>query len=534
MIVRMLLGWMLLAAAFLRADIGTVLAYYDVPCAQPFGLTMLPGRLLIADRATALLYAFSLEARTFSEAGRLPCSQPLGITSDDKGLWMYDAITKHIYHYLIDKKRVDYVLTDVEAEVEGLAWDGSILWATAGKQFLKVDPFDGTTISSFDGPGPDTTGIAFDGSYLWLAERQKDRLAVALPDGTLFGTLPSPGPYPTGIARTEDSLWVLDFQERRLYELDIAPQAHPYYTGAPHRRTVHFTDALVNRGPSADAAGRIYACVGEADAHQKILSPAVYSPAGAVSFVNDLWRQQFALCEGPIPAGKRLRLEYTVGVETRDLNWFLLPEWVKPLEAIPQDIRSAYLADGAKLGISDPFIRDLAKKIVGNETNPFWMAFRLHQYLHTALEYQRTGGWNKASTILKRGNGSCSEFTFAYMALARAAGLPARYEAGIVVRGDDGSIDDVYHRWTQVYLPPFGWVPADPSKGKPATAMDVASSFGSLSHRFFITTHSGGDSPILGWTYNYRSFYEFSGVADVVEQNEAKWDPVTEEKPGPR
>jgi transglutaminase-like putative cysteine protease len=534
MIMRVLWMGILLAAANLPADIGAVLSRHDVPCAQPFGLARLSGRLLIADRATGLLYAFSLETRAFTEAGHLPCSRPLGIAADDNGLWMYDAITKHIYHYLLDKKRVDQVLVDVEAEVEGLAWDGSSLWATAGKQFLKVDPSDGTTIASFDGPGPDTSGIAFDGSYLWLSERQRDRLAVALPDGTLFGTLPAPGPYPAGIARTGDSLWVLDFQERRLYELDIAPHAHPYYTGAPHRRTVRFTDTLINRGPSGDATGRIYACAGEEDAHQKILSPALYSPAGAVSFVSDLWRQQFALREGPIPAGGELRLDYTVGVETHDLNWFILPEWVKPVEAIPQGLRSTYLADGSKLGILDPFIRNLAGKIVAGETNPFWIAFRIHQYLHTTIEYQRTGGWNKASTILKRGNGSCSEFTFAFMALARAAGLPARYEAGIVVRGDDGSIDDVYHRWAQIYLPPFGWIPVDPSKGKPATAMDVASSFGSLSHRFFITTHSGGDSPILGWTYNYRSFYEFSGVADIIEQNEAKWDPLPEDAPAKR
>ena len=56
--------------------------------------------------------------------------------------------------------------------------------------------------------------------------------------------------------------------------------------------------------------------------------------------------------------------------------------------------------------------------------------------------------------------------------------------------------------------------------------MDVASDFGSLSNRFFITTHSGGDSPILGWTYNYRSFYEFTGRARVEEQSEAKWEPL--------
>jgi len=56
--------------------------------------------------------------------------------------------------------------------------------------------------------------------------------------------------------------------------------------------------------------------------------------------------------------------------------------------------------------------------------------------------------------------------------------------------------------------------------------MDVALSFGSLSERFFITTHSGGDSPLLGWTYNSNAFYEFSGKAVIENRTEAKWNPL--------
>ena len=531
---RILLGmaWVV-TAGLLQADFGAILERVDLPCAQPFGLARGPDGLLISDRATGKLFSYALATRALKDAGSLPCAQPLGIAADAAGIWMYDAITKRIYHARSGTLRVDRVLADVEGDVEGLAWDGQALWATAGKDFMKLDPTDGTRISTFEGPGPDTSGVFFDGTYLWLSERQKDHIAVSTPHGEIFGVLPSPGPYPTGIVRIGDALWVLDFQDRRLYKVDIASSARPYYTGPWHRRSVQFMDELANRGPSADVAGRLYACVAEDDPHQKILKPAVYSPSG-VTRTTDSWGQAFVMASGAIPVAGRLRLTYAANVETRDLNWFILPEWVKPLEAIPQDIRGAYLADGTKLMLEDPLIRSLARKIVGDETNPFWIAFRIHRYLHTTMEYQRAGGWNAAPTVLERGNGSCSEFTFAFLALARAAGLPARYEAGIVVRGDDGSIDDVFHRWVQVYLPPYGWIPVDPSRGKPAASMDVAASFGSLSHRFFITTHSGGDSSILGWTYNSRALYEFSGTADVVERSEAKWDPLPEGGPPTR
>jgi len=517
--------FLILLPSLLFGGVGKVTTTVPLPMAQPFGLAVEGDNLLIADRETGKLFTYSLKEKKITQTLLLPCDHPMGIATDEKGLWVCDKANKRIMHFLLDKKKVDYVLADVETDPTGLAWDGKNVWATSGNKFLTLDPSDGTEVETFEGPGPDTTGIFFDGKYFWLTERQRDHIVCATPGGEIIGVLPSPGPYPAGIVRLGDTLWVVDFEEKILYAVDIAFNNQPLYTGNPHLRQVRFTHALYNRGPSAEVDGKLYVCAGEDDLHQKILKGPGFTPS-SVSMVQDDWGQKFAFLEGKIPALQELALTSTVEVETKDLNYFILPEWVQGLEKIPQEILKQYLVDGSKLKVSDPYIQELSKKIVGDEKNPFWIAFKIHKYLHKTMEYQRTGGWNAAPIVLRRGNGSCSEFTFSFLALARAAGLPARYEAGILVRGDDGSIDDVYHRWVQVYLPPFGWIPVDPSRGKPATAMDVASSFGSLSHRFFITTHSGGDSPYLGWTYNYNSFYEFSGRAIVESRSEAKWDPL--------
>ena len=508
-------------------EIGAPAAKYPLPLEQPFGLALSGKDLVIADRATGLLHTFSLAEKRIIRSAPLPCDTPMGIASDGDGLWISDQGRRRLLHFLPDKNRVDKVLSaDLEADVTGLGWDGQALWVTSRTKFLKIDPTDGTEIQTFTlGSGMDATGVFFDGTYLWLTERQRNLIGVATREGEVFGFLPSPGPYPAGIVKVGNALWVVDFEERALYMMDVSFNDRPYHSGAPHRRGLRFQEALLNRGPSDEVTARIYACVASEDVHQKFLSVPVFEPAG-VSFVTDTWGQRFALMEGTIPAMAELGLSFDVQVETRDVSYFILPEWVQPLDRIPADIREKYLQDGSKLNMTDPAVRKLAREIAGAETNPFWIAFKIHKYLHLNIEYQMTGGWNAAPTVLKRGTGSCSEFTFSFLALARAAGLPARYEAGFVVRGDEGSIDEAYHRWVQVYLPPFGWIPVDPSRGKPATAADIALSFGSLSHRFFITTHSGGDSPVLGWTYNYRSFYEFGGQAVVEERNEAKWRPI--------
>jgi len=509
----------------LFADIGSV--KYSIPLTmdQPFGMALDNDMLLISDRATGQLYRFSLQEKKIVDSQPLPCRYPWGIAKDAGGLWISDRENNRILHYDMKKKRVDFVLTEVETDASGLAWDGESLWAASGSNFLELDPTDGTERQTFAGPGRDTTGIFFDGKYFWLSERVGNQIVCATTAGEIFGVLPAPGPYAAGICRQGDTLWVLDFEERKLYALDIAPTKKPFYLGEPYQRQVHFTHALTNNGPSDDVTARIYVCVGQDGLHQKLLTPCVFSP-GNITFISDRWDQKFGVLQGQVPVLKSLEIGYKVTIETRDLNYFILPEWVEPLDNIPAEVRKKYLVDGHKLKLNDPYIKKLVKEIVGDETNPFRMAFKIHKYLHLNMEYKMTGGWNAAPTILKRGSGSCSEFTFSFIALARAAGLPARYEAGLVVRGDDGSIDRVYHRWAQVYLPPFGWVPVDPSRGKPAATMDIARSFGSLSNRFFITTYSGGDSPYLGWTYNYNSFYEFSGQAVVNARTEAKWYPV--------
>jgi len=56
-------------------------------------------------------------------------------------------------------------------------------------------------------------------------------------------------------------------------------------------------------------------------------------------------------------------------------------------------------------------------------------------------------------SVLKRGSGSCSEYSFVMIAMLRAAGIPARYAGSVVIRGDDASRDDVsIDGWKHTFL----------------------------------------------------------------------------------
>ena len=69
---------------------------------------------------------------------------------------------------------------------------------------------------------------------------------------------------------------------------------------------------------------------------------------------------------------------------------------------------------------------------------------------------------SNALGVLKRMEGDCSEHTALFVALCRAAGIPARQVVGI------GYSDEIkafgYHAWAEVYV--GRWVAMDPTWGE--------------------------------------------------------------------
>ncbi|UCD93792.1 MAG: transglutaminase domain-containing protein, partial [Candidatus Zixiibacteriota bacterium] len=179
--------------------------------------------------------------------------------------------------------------------------------------------------------------------------------------------------------------------------------------------------------------------------------------------------------------------------------------------------------------VDDPYIQSTADKVAGDEKNCYWIARKLFNFLIENMEFERVGGWNVAPTVLKRGTGSCSEYSFVYIALCRAAGLPARYAGSVVIRGDDASSDEVFHRWVEVYFPNYGWIPIDPSGGDYKYPAQQASAIGYLNNRFLITTIGGGGSEYLEWGYNSNEIWQAEGPCKVYSEHIGEWSPIIEE-----
>jgi transglutaminase-like putative cysteine protease len=105
---------------------------------------------------------------------------------------------------------------------------------------------------------------------------------------------------------------------------------------------------------------------------------------------------------------------------------------------------------------ADPRIRTQAHDILGGELDPTRAAERLTHWVATHVRKQATAGLPNAVRVLGQLRGDCNDVTVLYVALAGAAGLPARPVAGLLDVG--GRL--YYHAWPEVYL--GRWVAVDP------------------------------------------------------------------------
>lgn len=117
----------------------------------------------------------------------------------------------------------------------------------------------------------------------------------------------------------------------------------------------------------------------------------------------------------------------------------------------------------------------LAEKIADGSRDPRVVAERINQWVYDSLKKEVTVGIPSALHVLHTRVGDCNEHTQLYVALARAAGVPARIASGLAYV--DGKF--YYHAWPEVML--RGWVAVDPTFGQfPADASHLRFVIGGL------------------------------------------------------
>ena len=137
-----------------------------------------------------------------------------------------------------------------------------------------------------------------------------------------------------------------------------------------------------------------------------------------------------------------------------------------------------YLLPEPLIQSGDARVRAQARQLAGRERDPALVAERLTHWVYGHVEKRLTVSVPSAVQVLAARRGDCNEHTVLYVALARAAGLPARAAAGLVHL--DGRF--YYHAWPEVWL--GDWVAVDPTLDQfPADATHLRFVVGGLARQ---------------------------------------------------
>jgi len=113
-------------------------------------------------------------------------------------------------------------------------------------------------------------------------------------------------------------------------------------------------------------------------------------------------------------------------------------------------------------------IADLSREQTRGISDPLERARNIYDYVIRTMHYDHAGtSWGHGDAIFAciAHHGNCTDFHSLFIGMARAAGIPARFEIGfpIPIGQRQGEISG-YHCWAEFYIQGIGWVPIDASE----------------------------------------------------------------------
>ncbi|WP_224982380.1 transglutaminase-like domain-containing protein [Geomonas agri] len=169
---------------------------------------------------------------------------------------------------------------------------------------------------------------------------------------------------------------------------------------------------------------------------------------------------------------KSRKLVYTFNVQRDEVR-------IKDLSAKEPAWNSADYAEYLKptsMGPVDGEVKKLADSIVKGKTTVLDKAKAIYDWAcENMYRDPATVGCGKGDVceLLKKPGGKCTDISSVYIALARAAGVPAREVFGLRLgKKAEEDVTTWQHCWVEFFLPGTGWVPVDPADVRKAMLVE--------------------------------------------------------------
>jgi len=251
--------------------------------------------------------------------------------------------------------------------------------------------------------------------------------------------------------------WLLEPAQSKSIELN--QEFLKYRLRAPYVSNLTYTIQIQNLGPSETTDVQLYVPLvqNETARHFAVINSVSPTPQ---QFLEDNGNAYAYWNVEAVPAGQTLNvsinyhvLAFNVDflvdsslVGTYDEDSAVYQEYTKPEDLIESN--------------DTTLIVPTAEYVVREEENPHEMALRIYDFVVDRLTYEAQPEERGALWALQNGRGDCSEYSYLFVALCRAVGIPSRVVTGFAFTSYSESLSNG-HMWAEYYLENYGWVPTD-------------------------------------------------------------------------
>ncbi|MCI0537638.1 MAG: transglutaminase domain-containing protein [Verrucomicrobiales bacterium] len=207
--------------------------------------------------------------------------------------------------------------------------------------------------------------------------------------------------------------------------------------------------------PEITGDARLWLPLAASDEFQRVQVKSINAPGQWRELEEDEHGNKVLfLNAGPADSGKTIEVRYRV------------KRFEKSEYALREPGAQKYLKPERLVPTNGTF-RAIAQQVTGGKTREMARARALYDHVIEKMRYARYGsGWGvgDASYACDARSGNCSDFHAYFIALAREAGIPARFAIGAAIPSErnDGGIDGC-HCWAEFFAD-GKWVPIDVSE----------------------------------------------------------------------
>lgn len=211
--------------------------------------------------------------------------------------------------------------------------------------------------------------------------------------------------------------------------------------------------------PTLTGAARVWLPIARSDRFQTVEVKEITVPARRekpipLPITDNRGNRVLVLDLGPEDSGKPISVRFQV--ERREAGPYAEPDSNPQTNLSPE-----------KLVPDAPAFAALAAEVTKEKTGDLARARAIFDHTTETFKYQRYGvGWGKGDALraCDARSGNCTDFHAYFIALARAAGIPARFAIGAAIPSErnDGGIDG-YHCWAEFFAEGKWW-PVDLSE----------------------------------------------------------------------